>query len=189
MAKKRTDVRIAFINQKGGVGKTTLALNCAAGWARLGFRVLLIDLDPQAHLTLSLSTTLGDTSLERIEEHTIEMVLRREKPLTECIFDVPTEGFSLVPSHIDLSFAEGELAQELGQETGLLLGSVEPGSPAESGGMFLGDTIVSLAGQPVRRLDDLLAGLGGEQIVKQAPIRIVRGGQLQEITVTLVEHS
>ena len=116
MAKKRNDVRIAFINQKGGVGKTTLALNCAAGWARLGFRVLLIDLDPQAHLTLSLSTTLGDTSLERIEEHTIEMALRREKPLTECIFDVPTEGFSLVPSHIDLSFAEGELAQELGRE-------------------------------------------------------------------------
>ena len=82
-----------------------------------------------------------------------------------------------------------KLAQELGQETGLLLVSVEPGSPAESGGMFLGDTIVSLAGQPVRRLDDLLAGLGGEQIGKQAPIRIVRGSQLQEITVTLVEHS
>ena len=82
-----------------------------------------------------------------------------------------------------------KLAQELGQETGLLLVFVAPGSPAESGGMFLGDTIVSLAGQPVRRLDALLAGLGGEQISKQAPIRIVRGGQLQEITVTLVEHS
>ena len=82
-----------------------------------------------------------------------------------------------------------KLAQELSQETGLLLVSVEPGSPAERGGMFLGDTIVSLAGQPVRRLDDLLAGLGGEQIGKQVPIRIVRGGQLQEITVTLVEHS
>ena len=53
-----------------------------------------------------------------------------------------------------------KLAQELGQETGLLLVSVEPGSPAEKGGMFLGDTIVALAGQPVRRLDDLLAGLG-----------------------------
>ena len=82
-----------------------------------------------------------------------------------------------------------KLAQELGQETGLLLVSVEPGSPAERGGMFLGDTIVALAGQPVRRLDDLLAGLGGEQIGKQVPIRIVRSGQLQEMTVTLVEHS
>jgi len=40
-----------------------------------------------------------------------------------------------------------------------------------------------------KRAVDLLAGLGGEQIGKQAPIRIVRGGQLQEITVTLVEHS
>ena len=82
-----------------------------------------------------------------------------------------------------------KLAQELGQETGLLLVSVEPGSPAERGGLFLGDAIVSLAGQPVRRLDDLLAGLGGEQIGKQVPIRIVRGGQMQEITVTPVEHS
>ena len=82
-----------------------------------------------------------------------------------------------------------KLSQDLGQETGLLLVSVEPGSPAERGGMFLGDTIVALASQPVRRLDDLLAGLGGEQIGKQVPIRIVRGGQLQEMTVTLVEHS
>lgn len=116
MTKSRRDVTIAFINQKGGVGKTTLALNCAVGWARQGFRVLLIDLDPQAHLTLSLSTSFSDTSLERIEEYTIEMALRREKPLSECIFDVPTEGVSLVPSHIDLSYAEGELAQELGRE-------------------------------------------------------------------------
>ena len=116
MSDSRSDRRIAFINQKGGVGKTTLALNCAAGWARLGFRVLIIDLDPQAHLTLSLTSTLTDASLERIEDCTIEAALRREKPLADCIFEVPTEGISLVPSHIDLSGAEGELAQEQGRE-------------------------------------------------------------------------
>lgn len=82
-----------------------------------------------------------------------------------------------------------KLAQELGQETGLLLVSVEPESPAEKGGLFLGDTIVALGGQTVRRLDDLLAGLGGERIGQQVAIRIVRGGQPQELTVTLVEHS
>ena len=116
MTDQRSDVRIAFINQKGGVGKTTLALNCAAGWARLGFRVLLIDLDPQAHLTLSLTPSLEESSLERIEIDTIEAALRREKSLSECVFEVPKEGFSLVPSHIDLSGAEGELSQELGRE-------------------------------------------------------------------------
>ncbi|MGE4619180.1 MAG: ParA family protein [Planctomycetota bacterium] len=128
MSSPQRNVRIAFINQKGGVGKTTLALNCAVGWARRGFRVLLIDLDPQAHLTLSLSASLCDTSLERIEEYTIEMALRREKPLSECIFDVPTEGISLVPSHIDLAGAEGELSQELGRELLLrdALDSLEP---------------------------------------------------------------
>jgi len=112
----RSDVRIAFINQKGGVGKTTLTLNCAVGWARLGFRVLMVDLDPQAHLTLSLADSLTDASLERIRNSTIESALRREKPLTECIFEVPAEAVSLVPSHIDLSGAEGELSQELGRE-------------------------------------------------------------------------
>lgn len=112
----RSNVRIAFINQKGGVGKTTLTLNCAVGWARLGFRVLMVDLDPQAHLTLSLGDSLTEGSLERIEHNTIESALRREKPLTECIFEVAGEGVSLVPSHIDLSGAEGELSQELGRE-------------------------------------------------------------------------
>jgi chromosome partitioning protein len=86
------------------------------GWAKLGFRVLMIDLDPQAHLTLSLGDSLAEGSLERIEHNTIESALRREKPLSERIFEVVGEGVSLVPSHIDLSGAEGELSQELGRE-------------------------------------------------------------------------
>lgn len=80
------------------------------------------------------------------------------------------------------------LAQELGQETGLLLLSVESGGPAERGKLFLGDTIVAMDGQPVRQMDDLLAQLGGDRVGVEIVIRIVRGGQLQNLSVTLSEH-
>ena len=80
------------------------------------------------------------------------------------------------------------LVEQLGQETGLLLVSVEPGSPAEEGKLYLGDTIVALDGQPVRHLDDLLSNLGSDRIGNTVPVRIVRGGQVQEVDVTLREH-
>ena len=80
-----------------------------------------------------------------------------------------------------------ELADELGQETGLLLLSVEPGSPADLGGLFLGDTIVSLGGRPVRHLDDLMASLSGDQVGKDLPVKILRAGSLLEIQVSPVE--
>lgn len=80
------------------------------------------------------------------------------------------------------------LAAQLGQETGLLLGSVEPGSPAERGGLFMGDTIVALAGHPVRHLDDLLALLSSDRVGQSVPVRIVRGGQIMEIGVVIGEQ-
>jgi S1-C subfamily serine protease len=80
------------------------------------------------------------------------------------------------------------LKQQLGQETGVLLVSVESGSPAEQGGLLLGDTIVSLDGQPVRHMDDLLALLSGDRVGAAVPVRIVRGGQVQELTVVIGEH-
>ena len=81
------------------------------------------------------------------------------------------------------------LAAQLNQETGLLLGSVEAGSPAEQAGLFMGDTIVTLDGQPVRHLDDLLALLSGDRAGKTASVRIVRGGQAMEISVVIGEHA
>ena len=81
------------------------------------------------------------------------------------------------------------LASQFDQETGLLLVSVDPDSPAQRGGLVLGDTIVALTGQPVRHLDDLLAFLTGESVGTSLPMRIVRGGQAQEITVTIGERS
>ncbi len=80
------------------------------------------------------------------------------------------------------------VAKELGQETGLLLVSVEQGSAAEQGGLFLGDTLVSLGAAPVRHMDDLFNGLNGDRIGKPLDVRILRGGQLMELTVSPAAH-
>jgi S1-C subfamily serine protease len=80
------------------------------------------------------------------------------------------------------------LNQQLNQETGLLLVAVEPGSPAEQGGLLLGDTIVASAGTPVRQHDDLLAALSSDRIGSQIAIKIIRGGQLQDVNVTVGER-
>jgi S1-C subfamily serine protease len=81
------------------------------------------------------------------------------------------------------------LAGQLGQETGLLLMSVEADSPAGRAGLLLGDTIVALDGQPVRHMDDLLGLLGGDRVGASVPARIVRGGQVQEVSVTIGERT
>jgi S1-C subfamily serine protease len=78
-----------------------------------------------------------------------------------------------------------DIAEELGQETGLLIVSVEPGSPADKAGLVLGDTLVSLDGAPVGQLDDLLGALSGEAVGKTMEARIVRGGSLQQVAVSI----
>ena len=78
---------------------------------------------------------------------------------------------------------------ELDEQTGLLLVSVDPDSPAQKAGLLLGDAIVSMNGHPVRQLDDLLALLSGDSVGTSMPIRIVRGGKLQELTATIGERS
>ena len=81
------------------------------------------------------------------------------------------------------------MAQELSQETGLMLLSVEPDSPAGSHGLLLGDTVVSLDGQQVRNVDELLALLSDERIGKDVSVRIVRSGAAQETTITVGERT
>lgn len=80
------------------------------------------------------------------------------------------------------------LSEELGQETGLILISVEPGSPAEAGGLTLGDTLLSVHGEPVRRMDDLLSLLSGDLVGEEVIVRILRGGELGEQKVTVGER-
>jgi len=89
-------------------------------------------------------------------------------------------GVSTQPARLPAAIRE-----ELDQETGLLVVSVEPGSPADEGGLVLGDTIVGLSGSVVRQHDDLLALLIGDVVDQKTPVRIVRGGELRTINVTV----
>ncbi len=80
------------------------------------------------------------------------------------------------------------IAESAAQETGLMLAAVEPGSPAANGGLLLGDVIIGMDGQPVRHMDDLMAALSGDRVGAAVPVRVVRGGQVQELQVTIGER-
>jgi chromosome partitioning protein len=105
---------IALLNHKGGVGKTTCTINIGAGMVEMGKKVLLIDLDPQANLTLSLG----------IPRHpnTIYEAIRGEAPLIPY---TSREGLDIVISTLDLSGAEMELINEAGREQ-ILRELIEP---------------------------------------------------------------
>ena len=79
------------------------------------------------------------------------------------------------------------LVSGVGQETGLLINSVEPGSPAEKGGLLVGDILTGFAGQPVRQMDDLAVVLNGLEPGKVTPVSLVRAGAVQSLTLTLGE--
>ncbi|HET7737122.1 MAG TPA: trypsin-like peptidase domain-containing protein, partial [Tepidiformaceae bacterium] len=75
-----------------------------------------------------------------------------------------------------------------GQETGLLVVGVEPGSPADQAGLLIGDVLVAIDGNALEDTDDLHAQLGGERIGKATPLSILRGGEPREISVTVGER-
>lgn len=72
-----------------------------------------------------------------------------------------------------------------GQESGLLIVSVEPDSPAGRAGLLLGDVLVGLDGQAVTDVDDLQALLTGERVGKAVPVEVIRGGALQTLQITI----
>lgn len=81
------------------------------------------------------------------------------------------------------------LRDQLGQRTGVIVVSVEPGSPAERAGIVLGDVVVSIGGAPVRHLEDVLSRLGAESIGKPVAVRLVRGGAAQELNVEVADRT
>jgi len=101
---------IAVANQKGGVGKTTTSVNLGAALAELGFRVLVIDLDPQGNAT----TGLGIDA--RNFESSMYDVIMRESSLEDCIEPTSMKNLFVAPATIDLAGAEIELVPAFSRE-------------------------------------------------------------------------
>lgn len=98
---------ICFSNHKGGEGKTCSTCNIGAGLSLLNKRILLVDIDPQANLSMSFGWK--DT------EKSIYGLLSGHSPVQEVIFNI-TENLDLIPSNLDLAGAELELASEKNRE-------------------------------------------------------------------------
>jgi chromosome partitioning protein len=100
---------IALMNQKGGVGKTTTTVNLGAALAEMGQSVLLLDLDPQSHLTINYGIEPA------ADKPSLYDVLVDEMPLKDALHKL-SDKISVLPSSIDLAAAEIELVSILGRE-------------------------------------------------------------------------
>ncbi|WP_338025898.1 AAA family ATPase [Adlercreutzia agrestimuris] len=104
---------IAIINQKGGVGKSTTAVNLAAALGSLGKQVLLVDLDPQGNSSSGLGVMKSQI------RNCIYDVLLNDEPIEEVIIPDICEGVDIVPATINLAGAEVELVTEMARENRL----------------------------------------------------------------------
>ncbi len=101
--------------------------------------------------------------------------LRRDGRVKRGFLGVSTQPVALAEA----------LATQLGQTTGLMIIGTEKDGPADQGGLMQGDVIVGLLGQAVAEIDDLQAALGPDTVGQPAAVKIVRGGEVREVTVTV----
>ena len=104
---------IAIVNQKGGVGKSTTAVNLGASLATLGRRTLVVDLDPQGNTTTGLGIN------KRALEHCVYATLLQDVPLDDVIVPTQIADLSCVPATLNLAGADIELVSTLSRETRL----------------------------------------------------------------------
>jgi chromosome partitioning protein len=101
---------IAVFNHKGGVGKTTTVANLGAALARRGRKVLLLDCDPQANLSVHFGIDLDEPG------QTLYEVLTKDVPMEDAVREVEEENILILPSSLDLAGADIELATAMGRE-------------------------------------------------------------------------
>ncbi len=143
-----------------------------SGGALLGADQRVIGINTSA-LVRGVSLTLPTSTVARVTADLLEHGRIRRGYL----------GVSAQPARLPK-----DKADSLGQETGLLLASVEPESPAVAGGLMLGDTLLTLDDLPLRHLDDLLSALA-DRAGQGAKLTFLRGGEIQSCQITLGERS
>ena len=117
-------IRVAIANQKGGVGKTTTAINLATALAATGLRTLLMDLDPQGNA----STGVGIAPADRLRS--AYDLLLDQTPLAECLQPTRIANLDLVPATVELSGAEVELVTATNRTDRLRQAFAQPQPPA-----------------------------------------------------------
>jgi chromosome partitioning protein len=105
---------LALCNQKGGVGKTTSAINLGAALAEYGRRVLLVDFDPQGALSVGLGV-----QPHQLDRTVYNLLMERGVALDDVVLKTGVSGLDLLPSNIDLSAAEVQLVTEVAREQAL----------------------------------------------------------------------
>jgi chromosome partitioning protein len=160
---------VAIANQKGGVGKTTTAVNLGAALAEMDYRILLIDLDPQANATSSFG-------LQGVEQVSLYEPLLGEASINEKIFPTRRDDLFIVPADLDLAGAEVEIAR-MPNHLMRLAETLKPLDADEAFDFVLLDCPPSLGilmSNALAAADELLTPIQCEYFALEGLVKIVR---------------